>query len=608
VSQSSTMMQMAHQAQLEGRLDDAERAFRAVLADEPENEEALHRLATVYLGTNRADEAVALLKELLPQARDPAVWVNLGTALRVQGRLQEAIKAFEGAIERDQRRVGAWAGVAQCLKNAGEIDKAERFFLRALELDGRHQEARRGLADLYLNSGRARQSCEIYQSLLAGDELRPGLRLRYAQALAVSGRPDEALTQLDVIPAEAPQADEATRLRVGVLLATGDAEQALASLAARHPEPVQPGLLVLKARCLAALGRKRDAVDALRDALEEDVGHLNSWLQLSSIAPEVLSDQDVRRIQSLAKDSRRSRMLTSDALARVYRARGLHENEWDSLSLVRELRAESVAGAPQRMVSLLNQVPEVGFPSGCDPSPGRAVTEQPPVFLVGISASGTAALGSLLATRFGEHGVKWQGLEPVLEKAFTYLLGTQKPLKEVMEAEVLPALSDSAPDGFGSRVPLYAGPLLSLFAGVLGAMFPGARFIEVARDSDDLLVECLRTPLGRAPAWFGRPGDLLRLCEAAETAHRHWRQVFGGRWLTVRMEDLISMPDEVLDRIAVYLNRPEIGATPFSRGEIPHPEDAGVGAGKLFRDQLNLVKQGERRGFSGSGTTGPALQ
>src|SRR5580704_11984819 len=86
-----------HQA---GRLTEAERIYRQVLATQPNHAQAIHLLGA--LAYQRGNLAVAIdhfrrVIELNPKDADASY--NLANALRDSGRLDESIAAFQRAIQ-----------------------------------------------------------------------------------------------------------------------------------------------------------------------------------------------------------------------------------------------------------------------------------------------------------------------------------------------------------------------------------------------------------------------------------------------------------------------------------------------------------------------------
>src|SRR4051794_427559 len=86
-----------HQA---GRREEAERIYRDVLRDQPDNADALHLLGVLETQRGRPDLAVPLLQRMVavlpnfPQGR-----FHFAQALAATGRHQEALPQFAAAIQ-----------------------------------------------------------------------------------------------------------------------------------------------------------------------------------------------------------------------------------------------------------------------------------------------------------------------------------------------------------------------------------------------------------------------------------------------------------------------------------------------------------------------------
>ena len=87
---------VAHQKA--GRLAEAEDVYRRILAAEPEQPEALHWLGVLALQRGDPRAAATLIGRALKARPDYLqAHCNLGLALQAQGRLQEAVAAYERA-------------------------------------------------------------------------------------------------------------------------------------------------------------------------------------------------------------------------------------------------------------------------------------------------------------------------------------------------------------------------------------------------------------------------------------------------------------------------------------------------------------------------------
>lgn len=169
-----------------GRFGEAEAAFRAVLAREPMNANALHALGVIAMRARRFEEAQSLLgRAAEADPRLHAVFYHLGSALRQGGKHEEALAAFRRSLSLQPRSAEAHAGLGNTLREMGWRAEARESFRAALRLDPALAAARTNLALLETEEGNARKD--------EGD-LDAALE-RYGAALALD--PDQAAALLN---------------------------------------------------------------------------------------------------------------------------------------------------------------------------------------------------------------------------------------------------------------------------------------------------------------------------------------------------------------------------------------------------------------------------
>jgi predicted TPR repeat methyltransferase len=96
-----------------GRLRQAEAGYRALLANDPSNAEALHWLGVLTLSAGQADAAAALLERAAEQRPDDAAFHhNVGQALLAAGRPGEALVAFRRAAALEPNNAASFVGAA----------------------------------------------------------------------------------------------------------------------------------------------------------------------------------------------------------------------------------------------------------------------------------------------------------------------------------------------------------------------------------------------------------------------------------------------------------------------------------------------------------------
>jgi len=167
-----SLVPRALQAHQQGRLDEAERLYREILAAVPG-----HAVATHYLGLaswQRGDVARAetLMREALARDRSiPDFHNNLGLLLRDTGRREAALDCFAATLGADPGWIEAFNNRALTLEALGRWDEAVADYRRAIEREPRFAAARQNLARLLLLLGRFREGWEEYRWRLAAQGL-----------------------------------------------------------------------------------------------------------------------------------------------------------------------------------------------------------------------------------------------------------------------------------------------------------------------------------------------------------------------------------------------------------------------------------------------------
>jgi tetratricopeptide (TPR) repeat protein len=128
---------------------DALRIIDQEIARSPKDMDIRAWRARVLTWADRLTEAEHEYNEVLKVERnDPDNWMGLATVYMRQGRMDEALKAADRAVELDPKRADLRATRAQILRASGNISDARLEFQRALVLDPDSTDARSGLFSL----------------------------------------------------------------------------------------------------------------------------------------------------------------------------------------------------------------------------------------------------------------------------------------------------------------------------------------------------------------------------------------------------------------------------------------------------------------------------
>ena len=180
-----------HQA---GRLAEAERIYRELLAVEPQHADALHLLGVIASQVGRPDLAEELIRQaigLLPGAA--AFHGNLGNALNELGRRDEAITAYRRAIELQPGSASAHHNLGNALRDEGRGEEAIAAFRQALQCDPSCAEAHNNLGNALRDAGCLEEAVAAFREAL---RLQPDFAYAHnnlGNALRDQGKLDEAI-------------------------------------------------------------------------------------------------------------------------------------------------------------------------------------------------------------------------------------------------------------------------------------------------------------------------------------------------------------------------------------------------------------------------------
>jgi tetratricopeptide (TPR) repeat protein len=154
-----------------GRLDVAERGYRAVLAVAPTHPECLHLLGLLVFQTGRSEMAVELLQRAVElQPEEPVFLNNLGNILRDTGCAADACDYYGRALRLDPSLADIHHNLGKALHSLEQVSDAEAAFRRALQLAPQHFDAQNDLGNLLCDAGRETEAVVCFNAAL---RLRP---------------------------------------------------------------------------------------------------------------------------------------------------------------------------------------------------------------------------------------------------------------------------------------------------------------------------------------------------------------------------------------------------------------------------------------------------
>ncbi|HUJ03972.1 MAG TPA: tetratricopeptide repeat protein [Rhizomicrobium sp.] len=209
-----------------------EAALNRILAEDPENADALQLLGLIRRRQGAEAEAEQLYRRSLASRPDqPHVHHNLGNLYRTQRRYDEAIAEQREAIRLKSNYAEAWFDLGMAQTEKGEYDEAEKSLRRALHIVPNFLAARQALGATLNDMGRARDAETLMRQTLAMNPRNPRdtaiLEHNLAISLKLQDRYDDALKLFDSAQARVPDLPLADYNRANTLQQMGRLEEAL---------------------------------------------------------------------------------------------------------------------------------------------------------------------------------------------------------------------------------------------------------------------------------------------------------------------------------------------------------------------------------------------
>lgn len=149
---------------------------------------------------NQFSQAVELFRSAIEIESDPTLkaklYNGLGSSLNELDRYEEAVAAYEEALELAPQKAQVWVNLGVAQRLAGDYDKALKAYEQALSLNGKLATAHSSIGSLRVLQNKPQQAIQAFQSAI---DLDPNIAVTHgnlALALAMVGRYEDAQSSL----------------------------------------------------------------------------------------------------------------------------------------------------------------------------------------------------------------------------------------------------------------------------------------------------------------------------------------------------------------------------------------------------------------------------
>ncbi|GAB2518998.1 tetratricopeptide repeat-containing sulfotransferase family protein [Microbulbifer agarilyticus] len=551
----------------QGQLAEAEKKFRAALAQDSSNVAALNLLGMLCVNSGRPDEAVSFINKALkirpqdPQAlgnlglayqktgqleraekslrgalnlnaENPPVWNNLGNVFKDTGRFQESVKCFEEALKRNPNFALCWSNLAQAFVELDQLTNAKRAVDRALQLDST-------LAEAHYNHG------EISRRLSHFSEAAQA----YNTALQHDPEYYEALLGLATAQREAEDTQAA--------IAT------LKHLLAREPNHAQ-------AHCSLGIiyeqiGDKAGAVDCFKEAIRLAPEVVTPHYQLAQMKGRTSTRDELTQMEQLCsrpgiENDEADAAYLYFGLAEAYDKLGEPDKAFAAWDKANGFRAKRFPYDAEKRASdrdaLLKSAEAFSTKAKVSSVPLAAPRM---LFVIGMPRSGTSLTDQVLASHsaiasLGEVSFAYDMTNRVGDLTGSAYPGGVLQLSAAQLEQLANEYRQRIPNTLAdSAIVLDKTPMNYQCLGLLAEAFPDAQFIHCQRNPIDNCFSIFKLPFSHSQEYSHSLEALAHNYHLYESMMESWKALYPGRILDVCYEETVADLESQARRLADFI-------------------------------------------------------
>ncbi len=148
-----------------GNFEKAEKLYREILKEEPQNAEATHLLGLLAMQMGKLDVAQYLIETAIElDSTDPVFYVNMGVVYYLKRDFCKAKDFFKKAIEMDPNYIEAYGNLGKLLAEENLLEDARKYLIKAVNLGDRDPNVLITLAEVNFRLkyySRAEELCNI---------------------------------------------------------------------------------------------------------------------------------------------------------------------------------------------------------------------------------------------------------------------------------------------------------------------------------------------------------------------------------------------------------------------------------------------------------------
>ena len=435
MEQADALVEQAKASLQRGQLAEAEQSCVKALELAPRHREALYFLAVIQRYSRRPIDALATIGRLIEQdAGYGRAYQERGHCLRVLGRAEEALSAYQDAVGCNNGLLASWRALAelhaaagrseaaamaqaQCayleslpealqavvgLIQEGRLGKAENLCRAFLQQNGHHTEGMRLLADLGTRFNSYDEAEFLLESCLVLEPENTNAHYDYVNLLHRRQKFAEALEQARALRGKAPEKPQFEILFANQSLAVGEFDEALAIY--RKQLEAMPGNATLHlsiGHALKTVGNQPDAIEAYRQAYRVRPDFGDAYWSLANLKTYRFEAEEIEQMRELEDRSSTSlvdRYHLCFALGKALEDGGNYGESFGYYERGNRLKRDEVGYDWRRITKEIELQHQHCGAQLFEQFKGAGCQAADPIFILGLPRAGSTLLEQILSS------------------------------------------------------------------------------------------------------------------------------------------------------------------------------------------------------------------
>ena len=633
-----------------GKFDDAAAKAGEVLAQAPDNQDALYMAAATARYRDRPEEAFRHLDRLKRIAPDfGRAFQEEGHLHRKLGNVMAALTAYERAVRYNPALNASWMALAELWAaqgntqtaaearaqadrlrqlprellavtnfiHEGRLLQAERIARAFMQKNPKHIEGMRLLAEIGTRLGVHEDADFLLETAIELAPDNPQLKIDHIQVLRKRQKYEAALAQAKKLLAHDPASPVFKSIHAIESMQAGEYETAL-SIFDEVLEALPNDLATLTSRghALKTAGRTDEAIASYRRAAEVEPLHGDAWYSLANLKTFSFSDADIDEMLASTANpnlSHMGRIHVSFALGKAFEDRGDYDAAFKHYTEGNRLKKLQTRYTTEQMVEEFEGQKRHCTAALFEERAGVGHDDPAPIFILGLPRAGSTLIEQILASHSQVDGTL--ELPNILSLAHR-LRGRKQVSDRNRYPRILHELPDEEFETLGREyientaihrkgAPFFTDKMPNNFRhiGLIHMILPNARIIDARREPMACCFSGFKQLFAEGQEFSYSLEDVGNYYRGYAALMAHWDRVLPGKVLRVQHEDVVTDLEGQVRRLldhcglpfeqaCVHFHKTKRAVRTASSEQVRQPiSPAGLGQWRHFEAHLAPLKE-----------------